>query len=238
MAVLDGSEKCSIYGTDSFEVIQQIPCSETCKLTSAAFDPSGTILAIGGETKSLRSNAGGMVLIVRVGELLSSSFFCLETHSADPTRVCQKLSSLSAVERAQILFHRSETEESAAHGHFPLERKISSGVASRKERDSKESLGSSVMRTERSSEAVMVCLKAILIQFPQTAFVGCSGHGNMFSALLERDNPRLLKLLFYSALVNCRSFPYLAMNEEMRNGTVTRALVDSCDAFPEGTRHK
>jgi hypothetical protein len=154
MAVLDGSEKCSIYGTDSFEVIQQIPCSETCKLTSAAFDPSGTILAIGGETRSLRSNTGGMVLIVRVGELLSLDFFCLETHNADPTRVCQKLSSLSAVERAQILFHRSETEESAAHGHFPLEQKISSGVASRKERDSKESLGSSVMRTERSSEAV------------------------------------------------------------------------------------
>jgi hypothetical protein len=235
MAVVDGSKKCSIFGTDNFEVVQQIPCSETCKLTSVAFDPSGTILAIGGGSRSLRSSAGGVVLIVRVGELLSLGFFHLETRNVDPTRVCQKLSSLSAVERAQILFHRSDTDKSATHGHFPLEQKISSGLESRKERDSKESLGSSVMRTERSSEAVMACLKAIVIQFPQTSFVGCSGYGNMFAAILERDNPRLLKLLFYSTLVNCRSFPYLAMNEEMRNGTVTRALVASCDAFPVGT---
>jgi len=237
MAVVGGTKKCSIYGTESFELVQDIPCSQSCLLTSLAFDPSGTIMAIGGERQLVLSEGDGLVLIVRVGELLRLDWYCRSGRIfANPELLCQKLSSLSAVERAQILFHRTDDgEEVVDRGHFPLEQRIRNALVAKQKESNDAMLGSTIMNTEPPFDALMTCLRAILAQFPQLVFAGVPGYGNtLFEVLLERDNPRLLKLLFYVALVTCRSYPYLAMNEEMRNGTVTRALIASCDAYPEG----
>lgn len=235
MAIVDGTTKCSVLSTESWELVQVVPSSRNCRLNSVAFDPSGTVLVIGGKAPSLHSETGGLLLVVRVGELLRLDFFSIGTDFTEPSMLYEKLSSLSATERAQILFHRSDFAwESADHSHFPLERNIRSGLATMEEEDSKASLGSTKMKTKPKFERVMWCLTEILTRFPQTAFAGCGGHGNMFDIILKRDNPRLLKLLFYVTLVSCRSFPYMIMNEEMRNGTVTKALIASCDPFPEG----
>lgn len=235
LVTVDGTSTCTVFSTESWEVVQELSCSRGSKWTSVAFDPSGTILAIGGETKSHHlETPGGSVMIVRVGELLRLKYFSIGESFANPPLLCQKLSALSDVERAQILFYRSDVEESEGHAHFPLERKIRGGIATEEEDDNMASLGSTAMARQPPFEALMKCLTYLLMQFPQTAFVGCAGHGNMFETILERDNPRLLKLLFDVTLVSCQSCSYMIMNEEMRNGTVTNALVASADAFPEG----
>lgn len=236
LAVVDGTSKCTIYGTESYESIQEISCGMNCTLISLAFDPSGTILAIGGRTGSAQSEGDGVLLIVRVGELLRLEWFCRgDKIFADPARLCKKISSLTAVERAQILFHRADdTDEEVNRGRLPLERKIRDAIAA-KRKEGVTVLGSTIMNTEPPFDLLMECLKAILTKFPQSVFVGAPGYGgDMFSVLLERDNPRLLKLMFYVALVTCRSYPYLAMSEQMRNGTLTRSLIASCNPFPDG----
>ncbi len=73
-----------------------------------------------------------------------------------------------------------------------------------------------------------------LISFSPGCFAGVPGYGNVFDVLLhERDSPRLLKLFFHVVFKTCRAYPYLAMNEDMRSGTIIKALISSCNAFPE-----
>jgi hypothetical protein len=73
-----------------------------------------------------------------------------------------------------------------------------------------------------------------LISFFPGCFAGVPGYGNVFDVLLhERDSPRLLKLFFHVVFKTCRAYPYLAMNEDMRSGTIIKALISSCNAFPE-----
>lgn len=234
MAVVNGTKKCIVFGTESFEVVQDI-CCVSSDLMSLAFDPTGTILVLGGRTQSLHSSSAGVVLVVRVGELLRLEWFCQGKRFADPALLCQKLSSLSSLERAQILFHRSiEGDGSDDHTKFPLEQNITRALATKQDKHDKASLGSSKMNSEPPFDTVVVCLRSLLSHFPQTVFAGAPGYGNVFGILLhERDSPRLLKLLFYVALKTCRSVPYLAMNEDMRNGTVTKALIASCGMYPE-----
>lgn len=233
LTVVTGTKKCFIFGTQSFEVVQEIFCRSST-LNTLCFDPSGTILAIGGETRSLGTTSSGVVLVVRVGELLHLGWFCRGRQFADPELLCSKLSSLSSIERAQILFHRSIEDERGDHSHFPLESRIRIALTSKQDDGGEGSLGSSVMSSEPQFDQVLLCLRGVLSHFPQTVFAGVPGYGNMFGVLLhDRDSPRLLRLLFYVVLKTCRSYPYLAMNEDMRNGTISKALIASCDVSPE-----
>lgn len=233
MAVINGTAKCSIFSTARFELVQEIPCQVNC-LTSLVFDPSGTMLAIGGETKSFQSETGGAVLVVRVGELLRSKWFFSKAGFADPAFIFQILSGLCEVERAQLLFHKTnDGEEGHGHGLLPLEHWFRDAIDSNSEQT--VMLGSHMLTSRPPSDLLVTCLKEVLKQFPQTVFAIAPGHGNMFEVALERESPRLLTLVFYASLVACRSYPYLMMNEEMRNGAVTNALIATCDKNPEGS---
>jgi hypothetical protein len=96
-------------------------------------------------------------------------------------------------------------------------------------------LGSHMLTSRPPSDLLVACLKEVLKQFPQTVFAMAPGHGNVFEVALARESPRLLTLVFYAALVGCRSYPYLMMSEEMRSGAVTKALIATCDKCPEGS---
>jgi hypothetical protein len=199
-------------------------------LNTLTFDPTGTILAIGGETQT-HPMSSGVVLVIRVGELLQLEWFCRGKQFADPN-LCRKLLSLSSIERAQILFHKSVEDISKDSFYFPLKTKVRSALAAKEDNHGQGSLGSTVMSAEPRFDSVLAYLREFLSHFPQIVFARSPRH--MFSVLLhERDSPRLLKLLFYVTLKTCSSFPYLSMNEDMRNGTVTKALIASCDIFPE-----
>lgn len=234
IAVVSGTTKCSVFSTTSFELVQEIPCQLNCNLSSLAFDPSGTMLAIGGKTESFRSRKGGGVWVVRVGELLRLQWFFSDTGFVDPLLTCQKLAALSDAERAQILYHNTDGgEEGHDHSYLPLERRIRYAIDATREHNSM--LGSHMMTSRPPYEQVVACLKEVLKQFPQSVFAISPGYGNLFEVALERENPRLLSVLFSLALIACRSYPYLMMNEEMRSGRVTNALISACDMFPEGT---
>lgn len=233
VAVVSGTRKCSVFSTASFELVQEIPCQLNCNLTSLAFDPSGTLLAIGGKTESFRSGNGGAVLVVRVGELLRLQWFFSDTAFVDPLLLCQKLAALSEVERAQILYHKTDDgEEGYDHGSLPLERRIRYAIDAKREHNSM--LGSHMMTSRPPNEQLVVCLKEVFKQFPQSVFAISPGYGNLFDVAFERENPRLLSAVFSVALIACRSYPYLMMNEEMRSGRVTNALIAACDIFPQG----
>jgi hypothetical protein len=124
LAVITGTQKCFIFGTRSFEVVQEIFCRTSILLSTLSFDPSGTIITIGGETLSLGASSGGVVLIVRVGELLQLTWFCRGRLLADLEFLRGKLSSLSSIERARILFHRSIEEEVGDYFYLPFESRI------------------------------------------------------------------------------------------------------------------
>lgn len=234
IAVVSGTTKCSVFSSVSFELVQEIPCQLNCHLASLAFDPSGTMLAIGGKTKSFRSEIGGVVCVVRVGELLRLQWFFSDTGFVDSVLLCQKLAALSKVERAQILYHKTDDgEEWHDHGSLPLERRIRCAIDAKCEHNSM--LGSHMMTSRPPNEQLVACLKEVFKQFPQSVFAIAPGYGNLFEVALERENPRLLSLVFSVALIACRSYPYLMMNEEMRSGRVTNALIAACDSFPEGT---
>jgi hypothetical protein len=225
--------KCSVFSTASFELVQEIPCQVNC-LTSLVFDPSGTMLAIGGETNSFQSGRGGVVLVVRVGELLRLQWFFSNAGFADPPLLFQKLSGLCEVERAQLLFHKTNFgEEGHDDGFLPLEHRFRDAIDAKSEQTAM--LGSHMLTSQSPSDLLVTCLKELLKHFPQTVFAIAPGHGSMFEVALERENPRLLTLVFSAALVACRSYPYLMMSEEMRNGAVTNALIAACDTLPEGS---
>jgi hypothetical protein len=233
MAVVNGTTKCSVFSTARFELVQEIPC-QVHSLTSLVFDPSGTMLAIGGETESFQSRRGGVVLVVRVGELLRSRWFFSNAGFADPPLLFKKLSGLRDVERAQLLVHKTtDGEEGHDHGLMPLEQWFRDAIDSNSGQT--EMLGSHMLTSRLTSDLLVACLQEVFKQFPQTVFAVAPGHGNMFEVALERVNPRLLTLVFSAALVACRSYPYLMMSEEMRNGAVTDALIATCDTMPEGS---
>ena len=226
--VLGIDQECHVYSTISLCVVQVIKGEGL--IQAASFHPSGSMLVLAGETAKTSETLRGDLLLVRVGEVLNPSWYPLVSHDEEfcAENVCNKLNSLCSVDRAQLLYHNA-TEQV-----FPLAHSIKSALEEERRQNRRAVLGSTRLGTLPYREEVTTFLNEVFHEFPRAVFAtrGLKGK-SIFELAIEVDDPRLLKLIFITALVNCRAHSYLIMNDDFRSGFLTKLLALACERYPD-----
>ena len=227
-SILGRDEKCYIYSKESRSIVQVIRGEGP--FSAASFHPSGSMLALCGETAQEHEQLRGDVLLVRVGEILNPLWYPLQSFRGDISSdaILQKLNSLSEIERQQLLCHNG------SDGVWPFANRIKAALEAQRKKKQMAKRGSARRGILPPREEVTSILADVLEQFPRSVFATRGSNGkSAFDVAVEMDDPRLLKQLFYSALVACRAHSHLMMNDDLRSGYLTRLLTLSSSEYPE-----
>lgn len=226
--VLGKGEICYIYSKTSLTIVQIIQGDGP--LSAASFNPSGSMLALSGETAQNSAKMRGDLLLVRVGEVLNTSWYPLQSSGDDlsSSAILEKLNSLSELDRQQLLYHNG------SGGDWPFCSRVQSVLEAQRTKRQTAKRGSVRKGQLPPREETTSILADILQHFPRAVFAtrGCNGK-SIFDITMEVDNPRALKLLFYSALVACRAHHHLMMNDDVRSGYITNLLTLSSNEYPD-----
>jgi hypothetical protein len=214
-------------------MVQEIPFDDHCRMNTLTFDRSGTLLVVGGLTSSpFGKLKGGVIVVVHVGEVLRPDWFVIPLDHTKPgngSALCQKLASLHSVERSQLLYHKTGGDKL-----LPLESSIRSAIESiTSSGGSGALLGSMRMSFDSPVDLVTSWLADLFLAFPKAVFSCTAPLGSVVDAAVLREDQRLLGLVLSTALIHCRSHPYLISNYEMRTGRLTDALIATTKFAPD-----
>ena len=226
--VLGKDEICFIYNKTSRTIVQIIQGDGP--LSAASFHPSGSMLALSGETAQKSAKMRGDLLLIRVGEVLNTSWYPLQSSDDDlsSSAILEKLNSLSELDRQQLLYHNGSGDD------WPFCSRVQSVLEAQRTKRQTAKRGSVRKGQLPPREETTSILADVLEQFPRAVFAtrGCNGK-SIFDITMEVDNPRALKVLFYSALVACRAHSHLMMNDDVRSGYLTKLLTLSSNEYPD-----
>ena len=227
-SVLGRDEKCYIYSKTSRTILQVIHGEGP--FSAVSFHPSGSMLALSGETSLDSQKLRGDVLLVRVGEILNPLWYPLQSSRGDISSesILQKLNALSEIERQQLLYHNGSDDV------WPFASRIKVALEVQRKKKQMAKRGSARRGILPPREEVTSILADVLDQFPRSVFATRGSNGkSAFDIAIEMDDPRSLKQLFYFALVACRAHSHLMMSDDLRSGYLTRLLTLSSNEYPE-----